>query len=259
MTDLAQTPSSSTRTPEIVVDVTTAGPSVELPQAQPLMHLRAMSDEWQPGDAFRYGGRRLKIKRATDKAVAGLAMVALAPVIGAIALAIKITSPRGPVFFRQERIGRYGEPFRIVKFRTMHVNAEEHLRQDRELWDAYVANDFKLEADNDPRVTRVGKWLRKTSLDELPQFINIWRGDMSVVGPRPVIREELEAYGPWVEAYLHVFPGLTGVWQVEGRNDVAYPERALLDVEYADRWTLRRDFSLAARTLPAVLTSNGVK
>lgn len=257
MTDLASTPQSvEGRLDEPIIDLTSPEPELVLRAEPP--HLRVVDDAWVPHVGFRYGGKRLLIKRAIDKMAAGIALVLLAPVFGAIALAIKLTS-RGPVLFRQQRIGRWGIPFTIVKFRTMHADAEERLRADAQLWHRYVANDFKLEADEDPRVTRLGQWLRKTSLDELPQFLNIWHGEMSLVGPRPVIAEELESYGPWVEAYLHVYPGLTGIWQVEGRNDVTYPERALLDVRYADEWTLRGDLSLAARTLPAVLTSSGVK
>lgn len=257
MTDRAITlPIAIDPADDFVIDLTGPEPTIEVPQPRPEPSIE--SAPWLPHPSFRYGGRRLLVKRTVDRFVALLAAIMLSPLLVLIAIAIKMTS-RGPVLFRQQRVGRFGVPFTLVKFRTMHVDAEARLRSDPEMWAAYVDNDFKLEAADDPRVTPFGGWLRKTSLDELPQLLNILQGHMSLVGPRPVIIEELKAYGPFVEAYLHVYPGLTGIWQVEGRNDVAYPERALLDVRYADEWTLRRDFSLAVRTLPAVLTSSGVK
>ena len=244
---------------DVVVDLRTSVPEIDLTQPDSeAPKLTVVADRWQPHPGFRYGGRRLLFKRLIDKAVAAAALVLLAPAMVALAITVKLTSP-GPAVFRQQRVGRFGEPFEILKFRTMHVDAEGHLRRDPALWAAYVDNDYKLEMEDDPRVTRIGRFLRRSSLDELPQFINVLRGEMSLVGPRPVLQEELEAYGEWVEAYLHVYPGLTGIWQVEGRNDVTYPERALLDVRYADEWSLGSDISLAVRTIPAVLTSSGVK
>lgn len=126
------------------------------------------------------------------------------------------------------------------------------------LYAKYKANDFKLEISEDPRITSIGRFLRRSSLDELPQLINVLHGEMSLVGPRPVLRDELELYGPWAEAYMAVFPGVTGRWQVEGRNNIRFPERYELDARYADEWTLRGDLSLIARTIPAVLRNEGV-
>lgn len=226
----SDTPLAVDQTGEFIVDLTGPEPRIEVP---PRPESSPDDSPWLPDPTFRYGGRRLWVKRTTDRVAATIAMIVLSPLLAAIAVSIKATSP-GPVFFRQQRVGRFGVPFTIVKFRTMHTDAEERLRGDADMWDTYVANDFKLDVDDDPRVTRLGGWLRKRSLDELPQLINILQGHMSLVGPRPVIIEELAAYGPFVEAYLHVYPGLTGIWQVQGRNNVAYPERALLDVQYAN-------------------------
>ena len=182
------------------------------------------------------------------------------PLMLFIALAVKLDSP-GPVFFSQERVGFRGRRFRILKFRTMHVEAErrlaEFLARDplrRKQWLEYR----KLERD--PRVTRVGRFLRRFSLDELPQFWNILRGEMSLVGPRPVTREELDTYyGEQAHFYTAVRPGLTGLWQVSGRNRLTYQERVYLDVWYVQNWSLWLDLIILLRTLPVVLKCEGVR
>ena len=219
--------------------------------------IRVVGAGWVPPSRFRYAGVRLLAKRLADYVIAAVALIVLSPVFVAIAALVKVTS-RGPVLFRQWRVGRHGAQFEVLKFRTMRVDSEEWLRRDPDLYEQYRANDFKLDLDTDPRITRIGKILRRTSLDELPQLVNVLHGEMSIVGPRPVVRDELELYGPLAEAYLAMYPGITGRWQVEGRNDIRFPERAELDVEYAERWSLRNDLSILSRTIPAVLRNHGV-
>jgi exopolysaccharide production protein ExoY len=164
---------------------------------------------------------------------------------------------RGPVFFVQERLGRGGTRFRLVKFRTMQVDAEERLRNDKALWDQYVQNDFKLPGSLESRVTAVGRFLRRTSLDELPQLINVLTGQMSLVGPRPIVPEELTKYGSKTESYLRVRPGITGLWQVSGRSGVGYPERVDFDETYADTWNLMLDLRILVRTPITVVRGHG--
>lgn len=213
---------------------------------------------WEPTPAFRYWGWRLMIKRAFDLTAASIGLIVLAPLLAIIALAVAVSSP-GPVLFSQSRVGRSGRPFGILKFRSMYTDAESRLQNDPELLERYLANDYKLDMDDDPRVTPLGRFLRKSSLDELPQLWNVIRGDMSVVGPRPVLRHELPNYGTLATAYLAVYPGITGLWQVEGRNDIVYPERAVLDARYVERWTLWGDLTLILRTIPSALRGRGVR
>ena len=179
------------------------------------------------------------VKRTLDVLVSGAAIALLAPIGLAITLAIRIDSP-GPAIFRQKRLGLGGRPFRLWKYRSMRVDAEDTLRADPFLYRRYVENDYKLSPEEDPRVTRVGGFLRRTSLDELPQLFNVLLGDMSLVGPRPVVPDEILHYGADARVFLAVKPGLTGHWQVSGRSDVAYPERAQLDIDYINNWGLGR-------------------
>lgn len=196
------------------------------------------------------------VKRTLDILVSGAAIVLLAPLGLALTLAIRLDSP-GPAIFRQKRLGLGGRPFRLWKYRSMRVDAEEVLRDDPFLYRRYVDNDFKLSPEEDPRVTRVGRFLRRTSLDELPQLFNVLLGDMSLVGPRPVVPDEIGHYGAEARVFLAVKPGLTGHWQVSGRSDVAYPERAQLDIDYINNWGLGRDLRILANTVSAVLKSRG--
>jgi lipopolysaccharide/colanic/teichoic acid biosynthesis glycosyltransferase len=170
-----------------------------------------------------------------------------------VALLIKLDTP-GPVFFRQWRIGRDGKSFPIMKFRTMVADAEDHKAElmgmsqpDRPL--------FKIE--HDPRITRVGSWLRRTSLDELPQLINVVRGQMSLVGPRPHLIEELAQFGPDSSRRLLVKPGMTGIWQVNGRSDLPHDEAMRLDLSYVDNWSLGLDASIILRTLAVMVDKSG--
>jgi len=174
----------------------------------------------------------------------------------AIALLILVTEGR-PIFFRQERIGLNGRPFRIFKFRTMKKDAEECLLHDPDLYARYVANNFKFAEDDDPRVTRIGRFLRRTSLDELPQILNVLKRDMSIVGPRPVVAEELAHYEPFVRELVSIRPGLTGYWQANGRSTVNYPHRAIMELDYVRTGDGVTDFEILLKTIGAVLSSRG--
>lgn len=169
---------------------------------------------------------------------------------------IRITS-RGPALFKQQRVGLHGQTFAMYKFRTMREDAEQRLRTDRDLWNSYVENDYKLPISIDPRVTRLGRWLRRTSIDELPQLINVLAGSMSIVGPRPVVPEEVDNYGDRRALYLSVRPGLTGAWQVNGRSTVDYPDRVDLDAHYVETWSLWQDVKILARTPFVVARARG--
>ncbi|GEA17244.1 undecaprenyl-phosphate galactose phosphotransferase WbaP [Moorella sp. E306M] len=197
------------------------------------------------------------LKRAFDLAVGSVILLISAPLMAAIALAVKLDSP-GPVIFAHRRIGRGGREFKCYKFRTMVVNAEavlqEYLRKDPALR-AEWERDFKLK--NDPRVTRVGRFLRKTSLDELPQIFNVLKGEMSLVGPRPIIRKEVLRFGPYINDFYLVRPGITGLWQVSGRNDIDYPERVRLESWYVHNWSLWLDIIILIRTVGVVLARRG--
>jgi exopolysaccharide production protein ExoY len=198
----------------------------------------------------------LVLKRALDLAVASLAAILFSPVLLLTAVWIKLDSP-GPVLFRQGRHGMRGCPFAMLKLRSMHTDAEEMLVQDTDLHDRFLANGCKLPPDEDPRITRVGRFMRKTSLDELPQLFNVIRGDMSLVGPRPVVGLELENYGARVAAILSVKPGMTGVWQVSGRSAILFPERAEMDLDYVRNWSLLGDLWILLLTPAAVLMRRG--
>ncbi len=198
-------------------------------------------------------GWRGRAKRLFDVVVASAVLGLLAPVFGLIALAVKVTSP-GPVFFRQERVGRYGEPFDMLKFRSMVVNAEELLAE-LQIDNEGAGPLFKMKSD--PRVTTVGSLLRKSSLDELPQLLNVLRNEMSLVGPRPALRAEMAEWEPALYARLDVKPGITGMWQVSGRSGTTFAEYTRLDLYYVHNWSMLVDISILARTIPAVLRSDG--
>jgi lipopolysaccharide/colanic/teichoic acid biosynthesis glycosyltransferase len=202
------------------------------------------------------------LKRCMDVVVALAFLLLLLPVFIAIAVLIRVTSP-GPVFFRQERIGKGGQPFTLYKFRSMVVNADPRIHQaavERYFRGEVLSPDSKtakFKLVNDPRVTRVGGILRKTSLDELPQLLNVVRGDMSLVGPRPALAYEVARYTDFELQRLAVPQGLTGLWQVTGRSRVSYREALQLDVEYAGRCSLALDLKILFLTVPAVLLGRG--
>ncbi len=192
------------------------------------------------------------LKRALDLTGAVVVLVLCAPLVAVMALAIKLDS-RGPVFFRQQRVGKGGTPFRLFKFRTMCVGAEQ--QTDELFCGSEDANWLKL--DDDPRITRVGRVLRHASLDELPQFWNILKGEMSLVGPRPLIESEDSQIAGWGRSRLELTPGLTGLWQVLGRTNIPFEEMVKLDYMYVTNWSLWADVRLMLRTLPTVITRRG--
>ena len=196
------------------------------------------------------------VKRGVDIVGASIGLVLAAPLLGLLALAVRLES-RGPVLFGHRRVGAWGRRFRCLKFRTMRVDAEQLLRSDPAMYSEYVRNNYKLPEGRDPRITRVGRLLRKTSLDELPQLWNVLRGDMSLIGPRPVVADELTEYGGHRRMLLSVKPGITGEWAITGRSSVGYPQRAAIEIGYVRRWRLSADLSILWRTFPAVLTRRG--
>jgi len=212
------------------------------------------------------GNTSRMVKRAIDVAGSALALVVLMPIFLLIAIAIKLSSP-GPVLFRQKRIGQYGVAFTFLKFRSMYAVNDSQIHKD------YVTRfisgivEAKVSAGNgdgvykitaDPRVTRVGRFLRKTSLDELPQFLNVFRGEMSLVGPRPPIPYELDTYDIWHRRrLLEVKPGITGLWQVNGRSRLRFDEMVRLDLRYAKAWSVWLDLKILLKTPRAVLSGKG--
>jgi lipopolysaccharide/colanic/teichoic acid biosynthesis glycosyltransferase len=202
--------------------------------------------------------RRAKVVKRTLDLVAAIPLcVAFALVYPFVAIAMKATS-KGPVLFRQIRVGRNGRPVAVYKFRSMSVDAEGRLEADPELYRQYVENGFKIPASVVPRITKVGRFLRKTSVDELPQALCLLNGSMTLVGPRPILAEQVPVlYKDDVGYYLACKPGLTGLWQVSGRSTVTDDERAQLDVAYATEWTVLGDLRIILRTVPVVLTAHG--
>jgi exopolysaccharide biosynthesis polyprenyl glycosylphosphotransferase len=201
------------------------------------------------------GGWRAVAKRAFDLTIAVVALVLTAPIWIVAAIAVKRTSP-GPVIFAQERVGRDGETFKVLKFRTMVADAEARLA---ELQEQNEADGPLFKMKQDPRITRVGAFLRKLSIDELPQFVNVLRGDMSVVGPRPALPAEVASWSDDVHERLRVLPGITGMWQVSGRSDTTFEEYKRLDLYYVDNWSLAHDARIVCKTFAAVLAQRGAR
>ncbi len=219
------------------------GAEVEVVGQLPLLTLRAnLSRGWER-----------RIKDAVDLLGALLGLVLGFPLFAVLACCIALDSP-GPIFYRQRRIGKGGIPFSAWKFRTMYLDAESRLAHDpalrREFERAYKLID-------DPRVTRMGRWLRRTGFDELPQLINVLKGEMSLVGPRPIVEDELRKYGPWERRLLCVKPGLTGLWQVLRQDEPDYAERVSLDMYYIDHWSVGMDLKILLRTLPSIIAGRG--
>ena len=205
-------------------------------------------------NAAKYWKRFLK--RSFDIFFSALGLLALSPLLLAIAIAVRRDG--GPAFFAHARVGYGGRYFQCFKFRSMVVDGDrclaDHLKDDPIAWREWQ-EDQKLRSD--PRVTRIGAWLRKTSLDELPQLLNVLMGDMSLVGPRPIVKSEVVRYGEHLPYYLSMLPGVTGLWQTSGRNDTDYQERVLLDVWYTRNWSLWHDIVILIRTVPVLLFRNG--
>ncbi len=218
-----------------------------------------------PADTTRYFGVQGRFKRAFDLLVAFAMLVVVSPVMLVIALVIKKSSP-GPVLFAQERLGKDGRPFKFYKFRSMEHNSDDAIH--RQFVAMFIGGDddgctdtnagdqvFKMKID--PRVTRIGSLLRRTSLDELPQLFNILKGEMSLVGPRPPIAYEIENYMPWHMERLKAVPGLTGLWQVSGRSRVSFEEMVRLDIRYINTWSPWQDFKILLKTIPVVFQGTG--
>ncbi|MFQ5511638.1 MAG: sugar transferase [Candidatus Krumholzibacteriia bacterium] len=192
-------------------------------------------------------------KRIFDLALGLLILLLLVPIIPLIAIMIKLDTP-GPVFFRQERVGKNGRVFRFYKFRSMHREAE---RRRREVESLNEQEGPIFKARSDPRVTVVGRFLRRSSLDEIPQIFNVLRGEMSIVGPRPHLPAEVERYQPWHRKRLEVMPGITCLWQISGRSHVSFNEWMRLDIEYLRLRSLRTDLVIFLKTVPAVIARKG--
>lgn len=193
------------------------------------------------------------LKTLIDRLGAAALLLALSPLLLGIGGLIAATS-RGPVIHRRRVLGLHGEPIDAFKFRTMIANADQWLADQPHLHSTYGAN---IKLREDPRITTVGRWLRRTSLDELPQLMNVLRGQMSLVGPRMIAPDELPKYGAVGPLRLQVRPGLTGLWQVSGRQELDYSERIELDVYYIENWSLWLDLKILAKTIPAVLSMRG--
>lgn len=193
------------------------------------------------------------MKRTLDLTITSTVLLGFAPIMAFIALLIKLESP-GPVLFAQERVGKNGRRFTMYKFRSMVDNAES---QRAALMDHNEADGPLFKMRDDPRITRVGKWLRRLSFDELPQLYNVLRGEMSLIGPRPPLPSEVEAYQEWHKRRLEVSPGLTGLWQVSGRSELTFDEMALLDIYYIENWSLGMDTRILWQTIPRVLLGTG--
>jgi exopolysaccharide biosynthesis polyprenyl glycosylphosphotransferase len=196
---------------------------------------------------------QMALKRAFDILSSGVALWLLSPLLLTVVALIKLTS-RGPVLFRQVRVGMHGRPFRMLKFRTMVENAEA-LKATLAAQNEMDGPVFKMKKD--PRITPIGRFLRKFSIDELPQLINVLRGDMSVVGPRPPVPNEVARYEPWQRRRLSVRPGLTCIWQVSGRNEISFEQWMYMDLQYIDNWSFSSDIALILKTFPVVLTGRG--
>jgi exopolysaccharide biosynthesis polyprenyl glycosylphosphotransferase len=226
-----------------VIDVAGPRTTIRPVAGMPLLHV----------DHPELTGFRRVVKGVFDKVSAALALVVLAPFLGAIALAIKL-GDGGPAIFRQTRVGKDGQPFMVCKFRTMVVDAEQRKAA---LLEHSDGNGLLFKMHSDPRITTVGAWLRKYSLDELPQLWNVLKGDMSLVGPRPALPAEADQYGNYMRRRLVVKPGITGLWQVSGRSDLPLDEAVRLDVRYVENWSLALDLQILWKTTSAVIKGSG--
>jgi exopolysaccharide biosynthesis polyprenyl glycosylphosphotransferase len=216
-------------------------------------HGKDVSDGYVHFVSVQHKPIQTAIKRLIDIIASFTALALLSPLLIGTALAVKVTS-RGPVLFKQLRVGLHGRTFFMLKFRSMVQNAEE-LKAKLAALNEQRGPVFKMKKD--PRITRVGRFIRKYSVDELPQLINVLRGDMSLVGPRPPVPSEVARYEAWQRRRLSVRPGLTCVWQVSGRNQISFEEWMLLDMQYIDHWSLTQDLQLILKTFPVVLTGRG--
>ncbi|WP_283594401.1 sugar transferase [Lactobacillus gallinarum] len=195
-------------------------------------------------------------KRLTDIVISLLALIALSPLILVLSVLIFIQDGHSP-FYKQVRIGQYGKKFGMYKFRSMIFNADQVLKSDPELYKKYVANSFKLPEGEDPRVTKIGAFIRKTSLDEIPQFVNVLMGQMSLVGPRPIVEKEEVEYGNRLRKFLSAKPGALGLWQASGRANIGYPERCDIELEYVDNASYWYDVKVFFACCISILKKDG--
>lgn len=240
------------------------GPRVSAMSAVGILHETIPASAWRrPAPYLSAAVRRALswryavVKRTIDILLSSLLILLFFPVMLAVAIAVAITSP-GSIFYTQERLGRFGVPFRIFKFRSMY--ARKHKDNVQAINEIHRRNEaaYPLNKDTpDPRITPVGRVIRKLSLDELPQLFNVLLGDMSLVGPRPIVEAEVPLYGQHFAYYDLFRPGITGLWQVSGRSDIAFDRRVLFDREYASEWSCILDFKILTRTIPAVVTMRG--
>lgn len=196
----------------------------------------------------------LFFKRLFDIFIALVGVIVLVIVTIILATFYSFGKNKGRIFFFQERIGLNGKKFKIYKYRSMVENAEEILKRNPKLYKKYIENSYKLLPEEDPRMTRLGRFIRKYSIDEIPQFINILKGEMSFIGPRPVIEEELLQYGERVSKFLSVKPGATGWWQVSGRSEIGYPERCDMELYYVDNCSFKLDMKIFFLELKRIIT-----
>jgi len=211
-----------------------------------LLYGEAPVDSWH----YRY------VKRAID-IICSLMLIALFGAPGLLIAAVIVATSSGPVFYREKRIGRNGRLFRIWKFRSMHRNAAQRANISDSQTGAKVLEWRMHKHLRDPRITAVGGFLRRWSIDELPQLINVLTGDMSLIGPRPIVEAETVLYGKLISVYMTAIPGLSGLWQVSGRSHIDYDKRAKMDANYVQSWSLSGDFMILLRTIPAVLSRIG--
>lgn len=202
-------------------------------------------------------GIYLAFKRLIDIIVSVIALVFVLPITLIVFIIDCFGENRGPVFYKQKRIGKNHKPFYMYKYRSMIVGAEDYLEKDLKLHDLYVKNNYKLPPELDPRVTKFGVFLRKTSIDEIPQFFNILKGDMTLIGPRPIVEEELSEYGDRVDKFLSVTPGAMGYWQASGRSNVGYPERCDLELYYVDHASFLFDVKLVFKSISSIFKGSG--
>ena len=196
----------------------------------------------------------MSVKRVFDLVISTIGLIILSPIFLILAIIVKLDS-KGPVFFAHTRYGKNGKKFKMYKFRTMYENAQDMIKDFTPEQMKEWKENFKLQ--DDPRITKVGKFLRKTSLDELPQIVNIMKGDLSIIGPRPVIEEELEKYGESKEKFLSVTPGLTGYWQANGRSSTTYEQRMEMELYYIDHISPKLDFKIFFKTIESVIKKEG--
>ncbi|WP_137602332.1 sugar transferase [Paucilactobacillus nenjiangensis] len=196
-------------------------------------------------------------KRFFDIVLSCLALIITSPIFLILYFFSRFGKNSGPLFFKQLRVGRDHNNFYIYKFRSMIVNADQVLAANPELYNKYVKNNYKLTPEEDPRITKLGVWLRKTSIDEIPQFINIIKGEMALVGPRPVVMEELYEYGENIDKFLSVRPGAMGYWQASGRSNIGYPERADIELYYVDHVSFLFDVKIIFKNLLSIIKSDG--